>query len=132
MAQDQAEVMRREAQVLAELAALHRSPIFWGRGVTRGDGRLVLVVPGLFGSDLYLQPLRTWLARIGYRPLRSTITFNAGCPERLTNQVDESLARQLDRHPGPVALLGHSRGGMLCWAIASRLQARVSHLGLIG
>ena len=117
---------------MAELAVLHASPVFWGRGVPRGDGRLVVVVPGLFGNDLYLRPLRDWLRRMGYRPARSSLSINAGCPNRLLATVEQGVQRHLDASPGPVALIGHSRGGMLCWAFASRLGARVSHLALVG
>ena len=124
--------IRIESQAFAELAALHASPVFWGRGVPRGDGRLVVVVPGLFGNDMYLRPLRDWLRRMGYRPARSSLTINAGCPDRLLNTVIGGIQRQLDATTGPVALVGHSRGGMLCWALASRLGERVSHLALVG
>jgi len=132
MTDDQRAVMRQEARSLGELAALHRDPVFYGRGVPRGDGRVVVVIPGLFGNDGYLQPLRGWLGRIGYSPARSTLSINAGCPDRLRTQVERSLARQLERRPGPISLIGHSRGGMLAWAIASRLQQQVSHLVLLG
>jgi triacylglycerol lipase len=132
MANGRHDVMQSEAGAIAELAALHRDPVFYGRGVPRGDGRLVVVVPGLFGNDLYLQPLRGWLSRIGYTPQRSGLRINAGCPERLRNEVARSIARQLDRRAGPIALIGHSRGGMLCWSLASRLQDRVSHFVLLG
>ena len=124
--------IRIEGQAFAELAALHASSVFWGRGVPRGDGRLVVVVPGLFGNDLYLRPLRDWLRRMGYRPARSSLTINAGCPDRLLTTVLTGIKRQLDASSGPVALIGHSRGGMLCWALASRLGDRVSHLALVG
>jgi pimeloyl-ACP methyl ester carboxylesterase len=126
------DVVRQESMAIAELAALHRDPLFYGRGVPRGDGRLVLVVPGLFGNDVYLQPLRGWLSRIGYRPVASSLAVNAGCPDRLRSQVEKSLQRRLDKHPGPISLIGHSRGGMLCWAIASRLQGRAAQLILMG
>jgi len=53
----------QEAGALGELAALHRAPVFYGRGVARGDGRTVIVVPGLFGNDMYLQTLRAWLGK---------------------------------------------------------------------
>ena len=132
MSNDHGTVLRREAQAIGELAALHRDPVFFGRGVPRGDGRTVVVIPGLFGTDAYLEPLRAWLARIGYAPARSTLTINAGCPDRLRTQVERSLARRLDERPGPLCLIGHSRGGMLAWALATRLQARVSHLVLLG
>jgi triacylglycerol lipase len=124
--------IRLESQAFAELAALHASPVFWGRGVPRGDGRLVIVVPGLFGNDVYLRPLRDWLRRMGYRPARSSLTINAGCPNRLLSTIEQGVRRQLDASSSPVALIGHSRGGMLCWAFASRLGSRVSHLALVG
>jgi pimeloyl-ACP methyl ester carboxylesterase len=117
---------------MAELAALRLDPVFFGAGLPRGDGRLVLVLPGLFGSDLYLQPLRGWLLRLGYRPLRSTIALNAGCPNRLREQVEAALQARMRQHPGGIALVGHSRGGILAWALASRLQDAATHLVLIG
>jgi triacylglycerol lipase len=127
-----ASILLSEAGALNELFALQRDPVFRGVGIPRGDGRLVLVLPGLFGSDFYLEPLRSWLRRIGYRPVRSTMTINAGCPDRLRTQVESALQRSMARNPGPIAIIGHSRGGMLGWAIASRLQDRVSHLALLG
>jgi triacylglycerol lipase len=132
MASGEGNVLRREALALAELAALRLDPVYAGFGLPRGDGRLILVVPGLFGNDLYLQPLRGWLQRIGYRPVRSTLALNAGCPNRLRDQVEAELRSRMARHPGRVALIGHSRGGMLAWAMASRLQDEVSHLILLG
>lgn len=127
-----ADMLRREAAALGELAALQRDPCYRGVGLPRGDGRVVVVLPGLFGNDFYLQPLHHWLRRMGYRPAHSTLSINAGCPERLRNQVESSLQRHRQRRPGPIALVGHSRGGMLAWAIASRLQDAASHLVLLG
>lgn len=127
-----AEILGREAAALGELAALQLDPCFAGIGLPRGDGRTVLILPGLFGNDFYLQPMHRWLRRIGYRPTASTLTVNAGCPERLRNQVESHLRRARRRRAGPVAIVGHSRGGVLAWAIASRLQDDVSHLVLLG
>ena len=83
----------------AELAGLHSDPVFYGRGVPRGDGRLVVVVPGLFGNDMYLQPLRGWLQRMGYSATRSSLTLNAGCPNRLAVRSSARCERQLERTP---------------------------------
>ena len=122
----------REARALGELAELRRDPVYAGRGVPRGDGRLVLVVPALLAGDLSLLPLRAWLDRLGYTALRSGLVANAGCPDRLRGEVERRLRRELDRRPGPVALIGHSRGGMLAWALATRLGPVASHLVLLG
>jgi triacylglycerol lipase len=132
----EADILRREAGALGELAALQRDPAYLGIGVPRGDGRTVLVLPGLFGNDFYLQPLRHWLRLIGYRPVNSTLTVNAGCPQRLRQQVEANLARVRARSRSggdkPIAIIGHSRGGMLAWAIAGHLRDAVSHLVLLG
>ena len=126
------QAMQQEAGAVLELAALHRDPVFYGRNVERGDRRPVLLVPGLFGNDLSLQSLRTWLTRIGYTPVRSTLPVNAGCGKRLLETVARPLARHVEAAGRPIAMIGHSRGGMLCWAMAARLQDRVSHLVLLG
>jgi hypothetical protein len=125
-------MLATEARALNELFALQRDPVFRGVGVPRGDGRLVLVIPGLFGSDAYLQPLHGWLRRIGYQPVHSTMLMNAGCPDRLRTQVENALRRSMAARGGPIAIIGHSRGGMLGWAIASRLREEASHLLLLG
>src|SRR4029077_5578699 len=73
MADNPGRVLRQESQAVGELAALHRARVLSGPGLARGDGRIVVGVPGLFGNDLYLQPLRQWLSRIGYRPVMSRL-----------------------------------------------------------
>jgi len=113
------------------MAALF-DPVFWGVGVPRGDGRLVAVLPGLFGGDLYLEPLRVWLRRLGYAPVRSTLAMNVGCPRRLRDRVQAEIVQRMASTAAPIALVGHSRGGVIAWAIAVAMQARVSHLAVLG
>jgi triacylglycerol lipase len=132
LSSDEPRTLGGEWRAVGEWAQLLADPIYWGRGVSRGDGRLVLVLPGLFGNDRYLQPLRVWLGRIGYRPVQSTLRINAGCYERLSRQAEQQLLEEKRRQPGRVAVIGHSRGGMLARAIAARLQDEASHLALLG
>ncbi|MBT8481283.1 MAG: hypothetical protein HKP36_06815 [Myxococcales bacterium] len=129
---DDGRAVAAEWEAVGEWATLLADPVYRGEGVARGDGRLVLVLPGLFGNDLYLRPLRRWLARVGYRPVPSSLGLNAGCYERLCRRVEAALQARAEVSPGPIALIGHSRGGMLARAIAARLQARASHLLLLG
>jgi pimeloyl-ACP methyl ester carboxylesterase len=106
--------------------------VYYGAGVPRGDGRHVLVLPGLFGNDFYLLPMHSWLARMGYKPLGSTLTLNVGCPQRLRERINQEVARASQRNGGPVALIGHSRGGILARAMAAELGSRCSNLILLG
>jgi triacylglycerol lipase len=121
-----------EWQAAGELARLLAHPVYYGVGLPRGGGQLVLVLPGLFGNDFYLEPVHRWLRRIGYRTVRSALAINAGCPERLSRQIEAELARHDAEPSGSVALIGHSRGGILGRAIAARLGERASHLILVG
>ena len=125
-------VMIREMLTMVDLGALLADPVFYGIGVPRGDGKLVVVIPGLLGNDLYLQPLRRWLGCVGYSPVRSTLAFNAGCMQRLREQIHQEIMRRMEVDPRPIALIGHSRGGVMAWALASQLQENVSHLVLLG
>src|SRR4051794_24642651 len=113
MANDLRRSLESEAAALGEWASLLGSGVYSGRGLPRGDGRPVVVVPGLFANDFYLDPMRRWLRRIGYTPVRSTLAMNVGCPQRLREKIDDELRRHLEARPGPVGLIGHSRGGIL-------------------
>jgi triacylglycerol lipase len=125
-------VMFREFLTILDLGALFTDPVFYGMRVPHGDGNPVVLIPGLFGNDCYLQPLRQWLGCVGYSPMRSTIDFNAGCIQRLREEIRLEIARRLDGDSRPIALIGHSRGGVLAWALAGHLQERVSHLVMLG
>jgi len=125
------QTLASEGRAWNEFRELRRDPLYRGEGVPRGDGRPVLVLPGLFGNDLYLYPLRSWLQRLGYRPVDSGIAFNAGCPERLAARAQRSLERRVGS-AGELAIIGHSRGGMLGKALASRLGARCTCLVALG
>jgi triacylglycerol lipase len=125
-------VMIREMLTMVDLGALLADPVFYGIGVPRGDGKPVVVIPGLLGNDLYLQPLRRWLGCVGYSPVRSTLLFNAGCMQRLREQIHREITRRTETDPRPIALIGHSRGGVMAWALASQFREKVSHLVLLG
>jgi pimeloyl-ACP methyl ester carboxylesterase len=124
------EVLAREASAWGEFGGLMRDRIFWSPARI-GEGRPVLVLPGLFGNDLYLGPLRSWLGRSGFRAIRSTLFVNAGCPERLTRRIETNLEKKL-KDDERVIIIGHSRGGLLGRTLAARLQDRASHLVLLG
>src|SRR3712207_6183511 len=66
----------REVRWQGELARLLVDPLFRGRGVERGDGSSVILVPGFLAGDWSLGVLHRWLRRIGYVPERSGISFN--------------------------------------------------------
>ncbi len=117
---------------LLEFAVLRLSPVYYGFGVPRGDGRAVVVIPGFLGSDLSLMYMYRWLARIGYRPYISGMGIVADCP----NVLAQTLARTIDHAYAetgrPVHLIGHSLGGIIARSTAVRTPDRIASVITLG
>ena len=92
------------------------------------DGTPVLLIPGFLAGDASLEPLARHLAAAGYRPLPAGMQRNVDCSERAAGRLAERL-RELEQ---PVALVGHSRGGMLAHVLARRHPELVSGIVTIG
>jgi triacylglycerol lipase len=122
----------RETRWQLELYRLLIDPVFRGRGVPRGDGRPVILLPGFGGGDETLVALAVWLRRIGYRPHTCGFVTNLGCSDRAVDRVERRLEGLVDRHGRRVALIGHSRGGHYVRALAHRRPEMVSHAISVG
>ena len=105
---------------LRELTALFRDPVSRGRGVPRGDGRSVLLVPGFLSGDWSLRILKAWLDRIGYRTFTSGINLNVHHSEHLVANLRGRLAEVRKDAGDRVSIVGHSRGGVLAKVVSSR------------
>jgi triacylglycerol lipase len=116
----------------AELGLLLGDPVFWGWGVPRGDRRPVLVLPGLFGGDRYLGPLRDWLRRMGYTPVASGLDRNPGWSEPLVNELGALAETQFGRSGQRVTIIGHSMGGLQGRSVAARRPGVVRHVIALG
>lgn len=117
----------RETRWQLELYRLLADPVFRGRGVPRGDGRPVILVPGFGGGDQTLLVLGAWLRRIGYRPHTCGFVANLGCSDRAVERIERRLEVVHRRHGRRVALVGHSRGGHYVRALGHRRPELVSH-----
>jgi pimeloyl-ACP methyl ester carboxylesterase len=112
---------------LLEATRLLVDPIAYGRGVPRGDGRPVIVLPGFLASDDSLVLLRRWLRIVGYQPYTAGFVLNVDCADRAVQRV-ERLCEELGASEGRrVAIIGHSLGGHLARATAARRPDLVSH-----
>ena len=88
----------------------------------RGDGPPVLLVPGFLAGDRSLLTLSARLADAGFRPFFAGIERNVDCSEATTIR----LIAALERIGEPVAVVGHSRGGLLARVAARRHPELVS------
>lgn len=117
---------------LREFAALVRDPVFRGRGVPRGDGRPVLLVPGFLSGDWHLGVLHNWLARVGYRPYLSGILFNVQHSERMLAGLRRRLTEIHTETGTRVSIVGHSRGGLLAKVLSQRRPLLVEQVITLG
>ncbi|MGH7865123.1 MAG: esterase/lipase family protein [Candidatus Binataceae bacterium] len=115
-----------------EFGALVTDPIYWGRGVARGDQHPVMVIPGLFAGDGYLAAMRDWLRRIGYTPVRSRLNFNPGWSEELVASLGDFAAEAFIESGQRVTIVGHSMGGVIARSIGVRRSDAVRHVITLG
>lgn len=114
------------------LSRLICDPVFYGAEVARGDSGPVLLIPGFFAGDWSLATMAMWLTRIGYRPYLSGIDWNVGCPNEKSERLGWRLANLTDECGAPAVLVGHSLGGVLARAMATRWPDRVRHVVTMG
>jgi pimeloyl-ACP methyl ester carboxylesterase len=123
--------LAHEALAVFEWMALRSSDVFRGEGVARGHGEPVIIVPGFLASYTLLHELNEWLTRIGYRVFDPGFDRNAACPdvllERLERRIEDVAARA-----GGVRLIGHSLGGSLARAAATRKPSHVAQVITLG
>jgi triacylglycerol lipase len=122
----------RELRWQAELMRLLVDPVFHGHGIPHGDGQPVLVLPGFGGGDHLLAPMALWLRRIGYGVSTCGIWLDTNCSERAMLRIERRVTELAEEHSGPVAIVGHSRGGYLAKALAARRPDQVSHVITLG
>jgi pimeloyl-ACP methyl ester carboxylesterase len=92
------------------------------RAGPRGDGRPVLVLPGLLMSDARTAVLRRTLTTLGYRAYGWGLGTNLSL--RTIGSEGERLHARIaalaERHGGPVTLVGISLGGVMARLAAQR------------
>ena len=115
-----------------EATRLTVDPVFLGRGIPRGDGRAVVLMPGFGAGDQTLAALAGWLFRIGYRPRTCGFVVNLDCSDRAAERVEALVGRLALRTGRRVALIGHSRGGHFARALGARRPERISHAITLG
>ncbi len=117
---------------LANLSALLCDPVYYGIGVSRGNGAPVLLVPGFLLGDSLLAPMARWLEVIGYHSYLSGIDWNIGCPRQTFEQLAERLDRIARDNAARVAIVGHSLGGMFARRLAAMRPDVVRHVITLG
>jgi pimeloyl-ACP methyl ester carboxylesterase len=111
------------------LAACHaKPPCFPSEALPRGDGKMVMALPGFLTGDWAMARHRAFLRSRGFNVVSSGISFNPGPTKKVINDLDERLMRWSDRAKGPISLVGASLGGVFARAMAIRFPDRVDRV----
>jgi pimeloyl-ACP methyl ester carboxylesterase len=106
-----------EGRAIQELGAFVASlPLL--RFAPRGDGRPVLVLPGLMASDTSTRPLRTFLANHGYDVSGWGQGNNFGLREGVAEGMLTLVDQIAERSGRKVSLIGWSLGGLYARQLA--------------
>ena len=114
--------MFTEGRAILELGAMGASLPLLMRA-PRGDGHPVMVLPGFMASDISTKPLRSFLARKGYRSKgwglgRNFGTHIVGGQQVLSDELLDKVIELSVIHDAKVSLVGWSLGGILAREIA--------------
>ncbi len=89
-------------------------------GAPRGDGHLVVDIPGWKAPELTGAPLRAYLSRLGYDARGWGFGTNTGDPRRDVERLSERVRDLVDEAGRPASLVGWSLGGVIAREVARR------------
>ena len=102
------------------------------RSAPRGEPHPVLVLPGLWASDLSTRTLRGWLGRLGYPVVGWALGRNRGPTKEVTTELPALIAQLADEHGTPVSIVGWSLGGIFARRLARRTPRQVRQVISLG
>src|SRR6478609_1657179 len=100
------------ARLVAALPRLAAAP--------RGDGHLVVDIPGWKAPELTGAPLRAYLNRLGYDARGWGFGTNTGDPRRDVERLSRRVLDLVDEKGEPASLVGWSLGGVIAREVARR------------
>ncbi len=112
-----------EAARQAEFRAYGSMIKLFGRAVEQpppSAAAPVILVPGFISGDVSLVALARHLRRAGHRTFRSEIGANLGCTDDMVRRLLGRVEQVADTEARRIALVGHSRGGMIVKLAAQR------------
>ncbi len=91
----------------------------------------VLLIPGFLAGDWSLRGMGRRLRQAGYRTYESGIRSNVGCTSATVAMLERRV-EDVAGEVGPIAIVGHSRGGTLARLLATRRPDLVRGIVTLG
>ena len=104
-------------RTLLEMSALSLSwPLL--RGLKRGDGHPVMLLPGFLAGDRSTALLRRYLQRMGYSPTGWSLGQNTGQFDIMATRLPEVFLDLVEASGQKISLVGQSLGGVFARELA--------------
>jgi pimeloyl-ACP methyl ester carboxylesterase len=97
-----------------------------------GDGRPILVLPGLAGADGSTRALRRLLRQLGFFVHAWRLGRNWGPTDRIIDGLGERVRALISEHGQPITMIGHSLGGIYAREIARAAPEGVRQVITLG
>jgi pimeloyl-ACP methyl ester carboxylesterase len=97
-----------------------------------GDGRPVMVLPGMFSADHRTSMLRRIIGKAGYEAHGWELGRNLPSKTDILDQLDARLDAVMDGRDIPISLVGWSLGGLIAREYAKRAPQRVAAVITMG
>ena len=93
----------------------------WLRGLPKGDGHAVMIIPGFLGDDRLNRSLVRYLTHLGYSAAGWGMGPNLGPNYFAVDELKDRVTNLAKEGDGTITLIGHSLGGLYAREIA-RMQ----------
>lgn len=124
---------------LGEFRAPFEATMLWLNALTypwprpaASAGKTVMFIPGFMAGDITLAPLANFCRYLGHRAVMSGIWSNSDCPRDVLALLGVRLERVIERHSGPIVIVGHSLGGIYARELAHRYPHFVGRVITMG
>lgn len=121
-----------ELAAWGELRRLRRSPVFTANGNGDARGAPVLLIPGFMSTAAGMSVMAGWLRRRGHGVTQAPIGMNWNCAEASIERLEGVLEQMSEEAGGPVAIVGHSRGGHMARVLAVRNPQHIAAIVTLG
>ncbi|GLV28826.1 hypothetical protein TomTYG75_13470 [Sphingobium sp. TomTYG75] len=119
------------ASMPIDLARSHARAGALSRAI-KGDGRHILLIPGLLASEQRMEMMRTILQAAGYRAHSWDMGRNLGPRPDTLELIDRRVDRIRKETDAPVTLVGWSLGGLFAREYAKVAQEKVAGVITMG
>src|SRR4051794_24201856 len=95
------------------------------KGLPRGQGETVLLIPGFLASDWTMHPLRDFLRHLRYKAEFAGVTLNLGPTKGFLPHLEQVVERLYEKSGSPIIIIGQSLGGAFARALAQRHPEKI-------